>query len=585
MQLRRKPLALGLAAAGAAAAALAFPATAAEPAKGSQWQSVYFPSRDGTSLHGDLMLPENGCPDGGCPVIVSIGPYYGHSTQGSSAPLVPSPTYEGPSDRFYDFINHEFEGKGTIFEQGYAWLQVDSRGYGVSGGCSDYGGPGEQMDVAAAVEWAGTQPWSSGKVGMWGKSYDAWTQVMGLAMNPPHLEAVVIQSPLTQGYGIGYVNGVHHSATWYATTSLYMLYDYTPNALDQTDPQALVNTTTGAATDPCWARQQAVIAAGWDKDLEYWRQRDLQPSAKRNDDVAVLWSHGFNDVNTKPDQIFGVYEGLNQVNGDKTRAWFGQWAHDRGNESQKVGRTGFLEEALDWFDYYLKGEPFEYSVNEKNVVEVQDNEGGWRTEATYPPSDAKAFTLPIRDGSYVDDGLRTAGPGYWTVTPELEYTQRISGEPVVNVTADIQGPFANLVGVLYDIDPAGTATEIARSAYRLEGDGPVSFRMFPADYVVPAGHRLAFHVTDAHPQFLPQSTNTTVAITEGSVQVPFLTYERQLNLEGQEATARPYVVSPNAADLQAGVVDTPMPPEPLVPDAATAEALQPTVTAPGGLPE
>ena len=90
-------------------------------------------------------------------------------------------------------------------------------------------------------------PWTNGKVGMWGKSYDAWTQVMALSQNPPHLEAVVIQAPLIEGYGIGYVNGVHHSATWYATTSLYMLYDYQPPAIDQAGRQ---RTALAAANRP-----------------------------------------------------------------------------------------------------------------------------------------------------------------------------------------------------------------------------------------------------------------------------------------------------------------------------------------------
>jgi hypothetical protein len=90
---------------------------AAAPA-GSTWTSVYFPSRDGTLLHGDLLKPTAGCPAGGCPVIVSIGPYFGHGTQGGNAPLVPTPTYAGPSDRFYDFIAHQFPDKGNIFQQG-----------------------------------------------------------------------------------------------------------------------------------------------------------------------------------------------------------------------------------------------------------------------------------------------------------------------------------------------------------------------------------------------------------------------------------------------------------------------------------
>src|SRR5688500_2015956 len=213
--------------------AIGSPVGAAAAPVGSTHSEVFFPSRDGTMLHGDLLKPAAGCPEGGCPVIVSTGPYYGRTTQGGVAPGVPPSTGAGPSNRFYDFVAFNFPGRGNIFQQGYAFLMVDSRGYGASGGCNDYGGHGEQMDAASAVEWAGTQPWSNGKVGMWGKSYDAWTQVAALAMSPPHLEAVVIQSPIIDGYGIAYVNGVHHDALWYATTGLYQLYDYGPPGSDQ----------------------------------------------------------------------------------------------------------------------------------------------------------------------------------------------------------------------------------------------------------------------------------------------------------------------------------------------------------------
>jgi hypothetical protein len=40
-----------------------------------------------------------------------------------------------------------------------------------------------------------------------------------------------------------------------------------------------------------------------------------------------------------------------------------------------------------------------------------------------------------------------------------------------------------------------------------------------------------------------------------------------------------------AALIEAGIVEAPLPAAPVVPDAATAERLQPTVSAPGGLPE
>jgi predicted acyl esterase len=569
----------------AGVSALGSSATAAAVPAGATWSEIYLPSRDGTMLHGDLLLPTDGCPQGGCPVIVSIGPYYGSGSQTSLVVPFYDPMNEGPSNRFHDFIAHDFPGRGNIFQQGYAWLQVDSRGYGGSDGCNDYGGIGEQMDAASAVEWAGAQSWSNGKVGMWGKSYDGWTQVMALAQNPPHLEAVVIQSPLIEGYGIGYVNGVHHDPIWYATTSLYMLYDYIPPSVTEITPEEAVYPVKGTATDPCWVSQQAIIAAGWDHDLEYWRERDIRASARRNDDVAVLWSHGFNDINTKPDQIFGVYDNLNKMPKSNHRAWFGEWAHFRGNEANETGREGFLEESMDWFDHYLKGEPFRYEVNEKNVVEVQDQEGAWRTEAQYPPTDVRDVTLPLRPGSYTDNNSQAATAGYWTFSQPLEYDLRAVHEPTLTVKADLTAPYGNLVGILYDFDPeTGSAKEVNRSAYRLEVDGgTVSFRMHPRDHIFREGHQLAFHITSGHPQFLPHPTQQNITIQEASVTVRFLTYERESNLVGTVAGDTSRVVTPPIAQVSAGTIQMPLPSDEIpYPDAATREQIQPTVSTPAG---
>ena len=84
------------------------------------------------------------------------------------------------------------------------------------------------MDVKAAVEWAARQPWSTGKVGLWGKSYDGWTGVMGLATKPKGLAAAVILSPIIDGYRTLYMNGVHYDSGWYGTPALYQGIDAHP---------------------------------------------------------------------------------------------------------------------------------------------------------------------------------------------------------------------------------------------------------------------------------------------------------------------------------------------------------------------
>ena len=48
----------------------------------------------------------------------------------------------------------------------------------------------EAEDCYDLIEWAGTQSWSNGKVGMHGVSYLAWTQWRVAALNPPHLAAI-----------------------------------------------------------------------------------------------------------------------------------------------------------------------------------------------------------------------------------------------------------------------------------------------------------------------------------------------------------------------------------------------------------
>jgi hypothetical protein len=69
-------------------------------------------------------------------------------------------------------------------------VRVDSRGAGRSPGYLDVWSVREAQDLYTCVEWAGTQSWSSGKVGINGISYYAMNQWNVGALNPPHLAAL-----------------------------------------------------------------------------------------------------------------------------------------------------------------------------------------------------------------------------------------------------------------------------------------------------------------------------------------------------------------------------------------------------------
>src|SRR5687768_12519037 len=98
---------------------------------------------------------------------------------------------------------------------------VSLRGTGGSSGCLDILGPGEQLDVVNSVEWAASQPWSTGKVGMYGKSYDANTGVIGAALRPAGLSAVVAQQIAPDRYRGSYNDRVRLMQSLVYPTATY----------------------------------------------------------------------------------------------------------------------------------------------------------------------------------------------------------------------------------------------------------------------------------------------------------------------------------------------------------------------------
>src|SRR5262249_37695996 len=154
--------------------------------------------------------------------------------------------------------------------------------------------------------------------------------------------------------------------------------------------------------------------------------------------------HGFNDVNTKPTNLLDVWS---RLRGPK-RAWFGQWDHVRGNEVGVVGRDGFMDEAMAWFDHWLKGMPL---VREP-AVRLQDADGRWRTEAAWPPADARYHRMPVLPGQYVDvAGNDATQPteGSWTASQPAPYSVRLSGRVRLTVKASTALPRSpNLVALL-----------------------------------------------------------------------------------------------------------------------------------------
>jgi predicted acyl esterase len=155
-------------------------------------KDVAVPMRDGAVLRANVFRPDQ---PGQFPVLMTFGPY-GKDIHLSQ--FMPE-AWEHLNKRHPKILKSS-SCKHLVFEtpdpemwvpHGYIIVKIDSRGAGKSPGKLDVNSPAEFRDFYDAIEWAGVQTWSTGKVGLLGISYYAAGQWMVAAMRPPHLAALL----------------------------------------------------------------------------------------------------------------------------------------------------------------------------------------------------------------------------------------------------------------------------------------------------------------------------------------------------------------------------------------------------------
>ena len=139
--------------------------------------------RDGAKLYANIFRPVEEKP---VPPIIAWSPY------GKHVPFDPK-RFVNAEVRDEDVSPYTaFEAPDPVFwiPRGYAVIHVDVRGMWYSDGVAHFLAPEEAQDFYDLVEWAGTQPWSNGKVGLSGVSYLSQLQWRVAELSPPHLAAI-----------------------------------------------------------------------------------------------------------------------------------------------------------------------------------------------------------------------------------------------------------------------------------------------------------------------------------------------------------------------------------------------------------
>src|SRR5215475_8542432 len=341
-------------------------------------EHTLIPLKDGTTLAARTWLPDD-AEQNPVPAILEYLPYRKRSG-----------TYER------DALTHPY-----LAGHGYAAVRVDIRGSGESDGLLfDEYAPQEQDDALEVIAWLAAQPWCSGAVGMMGISWGGFNSLQIAARRPPELKAIISACSTDDRYAddVHYIGGMVLSYYMLLWGSVMLAYSARP-------PDPLV---VGDRWREMWRERlehNAFLVEQWlshQRRDEYWKQGTVCEDYSSITCPVYLvggWSDGYTSA------IFRLLEGLSSPR----KALVGPWEHLWPEEGVPGPAIGFLQEALRWWDKWLKGietgimdEPalrcwMQDAVPPKPTYE--ERPGRWIAEPSWPSASISTDVLQFGPGT------------------------------------------------------------------------------------------------------------------------------------------------------------------------------------------
>jgi uncharacterized protein len=161
------------------------PGSEMTPAGYRQSTSVYVKMRDGVDIAVTILLPPDLKAGERVPVLMRTTRYWRGPQIGWGLRMMVALHFMNPS-------NLVDKQRAYFNERRFAVILVDARGSGASGGrrAVEYS-PAEVADMGEVAAWAARQPWSSGRVGTFGISYDGNTAELAASIHQPAILAVM----------------------------------------------------------------------------------------------------------------------------------------------------------------------------------------------------------------------------------------------------------------------------------------------------------------------------------------------------------------------------------------------------------
>ena len=419
-------------------------------------------------------------------------------------------------DTLVDYLHGFGGGVEQLVQHGYVVAAVDARGAGASFGTQQgFFMPAEARDAYEITEWLAAQPWSTGKIGMIGRSYLGITQLFAASQAPPHLVAIFPEMYVFELYPFIYPGGVFRDdffTQWQRLTrGLDSGERFTWGAL-QFDGVAPVEGPLGRAQ-----RDSAIVVHRVNRDmLAMWRGVPFRDSRDSVSGQLIHHERGpatyVAKINASKVAIYGLAGWFDAFTRDAflwhvnltvpRKLIVGPWFH---------GETHGFDLATErrrWFDHWLKGidngimrePPIRYFVLDAPA------DSAWRTARAWPVSGAVATTYHFRAGTRDDrhltrtrgedgaDTLRvdttaTLGPGtrwasayggakgypnlaandakglHFTTEP-LAAPVEVIGHPVVHLWVTSSARDIDAFVYLEDVAPDGTSTYVTEGVLR-----------------------------------------------------------------------------------------------------------------------
>jgi predicted acyl esterase len=350
-------------------------------------RDVAVPMPDGIRLMVNVFRPES---DGPRPVILSVSPYGKDDLPQRWHGGLPGMDFGNVSVSEYA----AFEAPDPAFwvPEGYVVIHGNVRGTWNSEGTLQWLSSQDARDYAELIEWAATQPFCDGNVGLCGVSYLAMSQWAVAALNPPHLKAIIPWEGASDQYREFVYQGGLRETRFFPRFYEYRLRA-SQNPAYPAGPDLVEESKRHPLDDEFWAAMRPDLTAITVPAL-----------------VCASWSD--QGMHTR-----GSMEGFKQIASGR------KWLYTHGRRKWEVFYSDEAKAAqLQFFDHFLKGRDNGMLGVPRVRLEVRHTTDQYavRYESVWPVPRMRATTLylDVEEAALVPEPRQKNATATYRSTPD-----------------------------------------------------------------------------------------------------------------------------------------------------------------------